>query len=148
MNFRIEQWGGCNKKLLDMIEREYHMAAKHALGVKFRNKSDRQRLTELQWLPLRDEILLATHKATYKILNDKIPLKMFMMMPMNMTHRRIQAQKKLAVKPRILNKNKLTRSMFCSHTYVYNTLPAALTLIDKSCSFKTQLKAHMLANQR
>ena len=143
INFGIEQWGGAKKITIDLIDKEYKKATKTALGYDYRDKTHSQRLRELKWLPLDKEIIFATHKATYKILNWKVPLKMSSIMKMNNNHMRIQSQRKLGTKPNILNKNKLTRSTFRNRAYRYNTLPALVTSSDNISKFIKNLRAHM-----
>ena len=43
---------------------------KYMLGEKGLKMSSRQRQRLIKWLPIRQEILMATHKMTFKIIND------------------------------------------------------------------------------
>ena len=144
--FGIDQWGGVKKEKIDLVEKEINMAAHYALCNKFHNKSNRQRLNELGWLPLQKEIQFATMKATHKIINVQIPVRLASMMPINTNHLRIQDQKKLAAKPHNLDKNKTTRALFRNRAYLYNTLPGAITKIESRKKFNEQLKSYMMRN--
>ena len=71
---------------------------------------------------------------------------MSLLKPMNQNNLRIQAHRKLATKPRILNKNKLTKSMFRSQAYLYNTLPDVVTSAENISIFTKKLKIYMNVN--
>ena len=81
----------------------------------------------------------STHTQTWKILNLIIPEETASRMPRNMTGHIIQAQNKLARKPRWLDGNKIFRCSYRSRTYSYNTLPGSITSQTTLVKFKKAL---------
>ena len=121
--------------------------AKVVLGVEGDRKSENQRLKTLNQLNVDKEIKYNTHIRTYNVINNKITEEMNLMMPINNMNRRTQMMKKLATKPRFLNKNKSTVNSYRSRAYTYNTLPSTLTKITTVKKIKMELKRHMMNTQ-
>ena len=94
LNFGIENWGGISKATLKLIQNQVKIAAKIALGKEFYNKSDNQRLRQLSWLPVEDQIKYSTMTMAYNIFNFGIPEEMSSKNPMNKNGLRIQEQRK------------------------------------------------------
>ena len=81
--FGIESWGGVNQTLTSKIQTIQNQASKLALSKKQQWKSSRQRQQLLQWLPIQQKIDFATHKATFRIINQGIPEEISSVMPQN-----------------------------------------------------------------
>ena len=64
-------------------------------------------------------------------------------MPQNKKSLRIAKHKKLDTRPRWLGSNKMTRSLFRTRAYVYNTLPASITTLEDVYKFKKQIKKYL-----
>ena len=64
--FGIETWGGCSKSLISKVQLLQDKAARVAYGSRNPNKSDRQVQAELNWLPVVDEIRVATYKGCFQ----------------------------------------------------------------------------------
>ena len=60
--FAIETWGGCSHGLITKIQELQNKAAKMALGTNSERLTPNQRHKELNWLQVKDEIVMATHK--------------------------------------------------------------------------------------
>ena len=105
--------------------------------------SDNQLQAELNWLPIKQEITLATHKTVHRIINQNIPAGLAQLMPTNKTSTRLAIHQKLAPKPRYLNKTKLTQSTLRNRAYAYNVLPGRITAFKDKEKFKKWAKKFM-----
>ena len=121
--FGIETWGGAPQTLLTKVKKLQDRVLKIALPKKYQNKTSRQRQNILGWLPINKEILKATHKHTFKVLNWNIPEELSTQMPKNTKNLRISKQNKLDTKPKWLGSNKVTRASYRHRSYHFNTLP-------------------------
>ena len=92
------------------------------------------------WLPVKGDIDQATFKMTHRIFNSQIPEEISTKMPMNVKYLRVGLHRKLDIKPKWLNKNKLSQNSFRSHAYYYNALPEKVTSLIKTKDFKKELK--------
>ena len=129
--FGIETWGGgVDKTTLQKIQVLQDQAAKIASGRDFKMDYARKKQARLGWLPIRSEVDFSLFVQVWKILNLKMPEELNVKMPKNETGRRIQMQKKLAKKPKWLDKCKIHGQSFRSRSYKYNTLPGNLTALD------------------
>ena len=142
--FAIESWGGSSKVLLNKIQSLQDQASKLALGANHSRLSANQRQAKLGWLSVERQIQYSTHQMTWKILNLGIPEQLAVKMKINETGHRIQTQRKLAKKPRWLNKNLLVSRSFRSRSYNYNTLPGRITSITSQSKFKKSLRVLLL----
>ena len=97
------------------------------MGGKYPRLSANQRQRLIKWLPIDQEIQLAAHKQTFKIINFQKPEELATKMPINSKHLRIQNQKKLDTKPRWQTSNKITQKSFRNRAYLYNLLPNEIT---------------------
>ena len=143
MMFGIETWGSASTTLLDKVQQLQNQAYKIAVPRDKQFKSARQRQKLLNWLPVRTEIERATHLMTYKIINSQSPQELAALMPTNTKGYRMTEHKKLACKPKYLCKNKLTRSLYRSRAYLYNTLPKKITTQPNATKLKKELKAYL-----
>ena len=87
-------------------------------------------------MTVEEEIKRATHLQTFKILNRGKPAELNQLMPMNNNGLRMTEHKKLGTKPKWLSKTKLTRSIFRSRAYYFNTLPMDVTKQPTVIKFK------------
>ena len=106
--------------------------------------SDRQRQRLLQWLPIKSKILFSTHKMTYRVINNKIPEDLSLLMPINNKSLQIKDKMKLDTKPAWLASSKMTRATYRGRAYLYNALPHYLTTEKYYKKFKTNLKRFYL----
>ena len=97
---------------LTKIQKVQNQDARVAYGPKDPRKSDRQIQSELGWLPIADEVKVATYKQVYYILNINIPEEMAIKMHQNKAGRRIEQQQKLGTKPRWLGGSRSTSFSF------------------------------------
>ena len=104
------------------------------------SSNQRQRL--LGWLPVKQEILMANHKMTYKLINDNTPEELASVMPLNTEALRIKDKKKLGTKPSWLSKSKVAKSSYRGRAYTNNILPHYLTTEPKYSKFKTNIKIY------
>ena len=141
--FGMESWGGALKTNLKKIQTLQDRASKWALPTKLHYKNPRQRLKQLNWYPIDQEIKYITHCQTFKIINWKTPQHLAQVMPLNTQGLRLTQQRKLSTKPKWLGKNLLTRTSFRSRCYFYNTLPSEVTTNTDLKKFKKSLKSHM-----
>ena len=81
-----------------------------------RNKNLRQKHTAIKWLTVKSEILMSTFKATYKILNKKVPEVLATKMKINNSNNRIGEHRKLGVKAQMANKGKNKHKMLPSQS--------------------------------
>ena len=142
--FGIETWGGSPKTTISQIQKYQDQAAKLALPPIHNTKSTRQREKILNWLPVSQEIIRATHSLTHRILNSGNPQELSLLMPKNNNGLRISAQNKLGTNPKWLGQNKKNRNLYRSRAYLYNTLPQKLTTITEKYKFKKQMKKYLL----
>ena len=75
---------------------------------------------------------------------SRVPEELSTKMEMNTNSLRIGLHQKLITKPRWLYKNKITRSLYRSQAYLYNTLPEKVTSQVKVKHFKKELKNFMI----
>ena len=141
--FGIETWGGASKGLLSQIQKIQDKITKMSVPRDLVNKSPRQRLRHLEWLPIESEIKMSTFSLTYKILNWNEPKELSALMPKNNKSLRIGSQVKLDAKPKWLGKSKLTRFTFRNRSYEYNTLHSNITTQKTLKKFKKALKEHL-----
>ena len=76
----------------------------------------------------------------YKILNHRKPQELASVMTANTKSLRISKHMKLDTRPRWLGSSKLTRSLYRTRAYYYNTLPAAVTTQPNLKKCKNALK--------
>ena len=105
--------------------------------------SEAQRQKELNWLQIKDEIILSAHKMTHKVMNNQFPAGLAHLMEINKTSARLKIHKKLAPKPKYLAKNKLTQSTYCNRSYRYNILPGQITSLQDHSKLKKWAKVHL-----
>ena len=145
--YGIENWGGTNQSNITIIQKLQDQAANIALkGTKNVEKlSMSQKHVKLKWLSIPMEVELATANMVHKVINKGVPAELKELMPMNTVTSRIQIHRKLAAKPRILNKNQLLKSTFRSRAYKFNTLPGRITSLTDHSKFKKWAKIHFIA---
>ena len=136
--FAIEAWGGSAGTIITEINKLQEKAAELALkgDLKTTKMSISQKLNKLNWLPISQETELATQNLVHKMILTGIPAEINELMPINNTSMRLKIHRKLAMKPKILNKNKLTRSLFRNRAYIFNILPARITSLIDHKKFK------------
>ena len=144
--FGIETWGSAKKSLISKVQNLQDKVTKLSLDKKLQSKSSRQRLQEMNWLNIRQEITFATHTLTYKILNWGSPQEIETVMPKNTKNLRIESHVKLGTKPRWLTRTAQTRATYRSRSYYYNTLPKNITTQVNLTKFKKELRKHMKTN--
>ena len=88
---------------------------------------------------------LATLNMVHKIINKGVPAEIKELMPLNTVTSGLQIHRKLAAKPRSLNKNQLAKSTFRSRAYIYNILPGRITSLTDIKKFKKWSKVHFTA---
>ena len=142
--FSIENWGGAKKSLLTEIQKLQNQASKTTLQgtLNIERMSSNQRQEEMGWLPIQTEIQMATDKMVHKVINREIPAGISALMPLNTVTSRIQIHRKLAAKPRALNKNQVTASSFRSRAHMYNCLPGRITSLTDTSKFKKWIKIY------
>ena len=109
-------------------------------------KSKKQRLNELNWLPVIDEIDYTTHKMTFNIINNDKPDEMAAIMPVRERESRLKVDKKLDIKPKYLNMTKKLRLSFRNRAFRYNMLPGLLTRMNNKSKFKKALRKYMMTS--
>ena len=144
LHFALETWGGIDKTPMTKVQQVQDQACKLALGNTHPRDSTRKLQARLGWMPISKEVEMVTHLQTWKTLNTKIPEETAALMPMNETGNRMQAQRKLARKPRTLDRNLITRQSYRSRAYKYNVLPAAITGLQSYNKFKKAIKNHLM----
>ena len=142
--FGIETWGGAKKSLIRKVQILQDKVTKLSLPKEAANKSNRQRLILMDWLPIKGEVEAATHSMTYKILNWNKPQEILSVMPKNDKNLRIVTHVKLATKPRWLGRTAVSRAGFRNRSYLYNTLSKDLTTQKTLKKFKKSLKVSMM----
>ena len=143
MSFAIDAWSGVKQSSLTKLQKLQDRVAKSTMGYKGAKMSSSQRLRALGWLPVSQEALLATHRITHKILHRGVPEELASMMPPNTTNLRLLEAKKLATKPKYLNKNKRTTASYRNRAYCFNTLPNRLTSLKDHKQFGKWLKVYL-----
>ena len=136
--------GGVQKTTLLEVQQIQEQAATLAVGHLHPRDSNRKNQARLGWLTISNEVELATHVMTWKTINFGIPEEVSWLMPLNTTGRRIQQQRKLATKPKILDKSKSSRFSFRARSYKYNTLPGDITKLQTLSKFKKAVKSHLM----
>ena len=126
------------------IQKIQNQVKKFIVEQRDQNKNPRQRHQQLNWLSVDAEIKLATHKQTFKILNQNIPEILATKMIMNKNNNRIKEHKILHTKPRWLNSNLQNSRSFQSRSYLYNTLPKELTKLESFDKFKKNTKIYLM----
>ena len=120
--FVVDNWGGSPKTIISQIQKYQDQAAKLALPSSYSSKSIRQKQQILNWLPINQDIIRATHQITHRILNSGLPQELTSLMPKNTNGLRISTQNKLDKRPKCLGKTKNTRNLYRRRAYLYNTL--------------------------
>ena len=143
MRYAMDAWSGVRLTLMSKIQDIQDRVAKHTLGRDGERMSKSQRLKTLNWLSVRQEARMSTLRLTHKIIHQGIPEELSEKMPINKTNTRLSTAKKLATKPKWLNKNKQTTSSFRNRAYVINTLPHRLTEIQDSKKFSKWTKIYL-----
>ena len=143
MMFGLETWGGVSKTLINRVQRCQDQASKLALPRQYKFKSARQRQDALGWLSIDKEIKKSTLTQTFKIINLGTPQEMASLMPTNQKSLRVASHKKLDTRPRWLGSNKITKSLFRTRSYVYNTLPSSITTLPDVRKFKKKIKEYL-----
>ena len=146
--FGVETWGAAKKTLIAKVQLLQDKVTKLSLDKKLQIKSSRQRLAEMNWMNIRQEITFATHTLTYKIMNWGSPQEIESVMPKNTKNLRIESHIKLGTKPRWLTKTAQTRATFRSRSYYYNTLPKSITTQKTLSKFKKELRKHMKSSNQ
>ena len=143
----VEKWllelmlgGGVGQTLLTNVQNLQNWAAKVVLGHPSRMKSNSQRMKQMNWMTVKQEVKIATLRLAHRIVHRNIPEEMTTKMPLNQRSLKIKKTFKLAAKPRELTTNKLTQTSFRSRAYEFNTLPHRLTSIKDHKSFNKWLK--------
>ena len=141
--FAIDNWGGCGLTERSLIQKQQNRAAKIVLGKEYENKTDEERLKTIKWMNIEKQIKYTSHIKAYKWLNDKDDGELANIILPNMNKNRLQTHKKLAPKPKILAKSKITRGLIRNRIYQYNNLPGKITTAKTLEEFKKELKIHM-----
>ena len=116
-------WDNHVKKILvRRVQILQNQASKLALPRQYQYKTDRQRQNVLGWYDIKTEILRATFLQTYKVLNLKKPQELASVMHQNTKSLRIQNHMKLDTRPKWLIMTKLTRSLYRTRAYQYNSI--------------------------
>ena len=114
---------------------------KLAAGKELPTDSPRMRQSRLGWLSISNEIDLATHVQTWKVINYKIPEEVAAKMTLNNTGKRIQQQRKLPHKTKKYWTKTRQSDKHIGHEPINtNTLPGDITLIQKLKKFKKTVK--------
>ena len=148
LNFGLETWGGISQELKTKLQKVQNSVTKYVVPKELQYKSPRLRHKHLEWLSIEAEIQQATHKATYKILNQGQPEILHLKMPMNTNSTRMKAHKKLHTKPKWLTSKDIYRKSFQNRAYNYNTLKKEITSADSKTKFKKLIKQHMISQDR
>ena len=143
LQFAIDAWAGVGLSQISRVQKIQDRVAKQTLGHKWSKASKSQRLNELGWLPVKQEAKLATLRLAHKITTRGIPEEMSAKMPLCSTTPRLREARKLAMKPKYLNKNKKVLSSFRNRAYTLNTLPHRLTEISDPKTFNKWVKVYL-----
>ena len=109
----VETWGKARKTLIDSnVQKIQNKVTQLTVPKAHMFKSSHQRENILNWRSVKDEVTLATHSLTYRILNLGIPQEILSVMPQNVKYMIIKSHKKLDTKQKWLGNMAISRSTY------------------------------------
>ena len=142
--YGIKTWGGAQLTSISKIQKLQDRMSKLTLNHRHKNLSASQRQHLLGWLTVKQEIISASHKMTFKVVNFKIPEEISPLMPLNENSLCLKGTNKLAAKPAWLAMSKAAKASFRGRAYTFNTLPHEITKEVKYSKFKEKIRNYYL----